>query len=252
ALVFVLLTFGGWNEAAYISAEVKGGEKTIVPVIIISLFAITVIYLLVNLALLSGLGIKGLADSKAPGADLLSSAFGPIGEKAMGIFVAIATLTSINATLIVGARANYALGRDWPTLRFLGYWQPYRGSPTAAYISQGVISLALVAFGALQSSGFEAMVEFTAPVFWSFLFLVGVSVFIMRVRDRGGHRPFRVPFYPMTPLIFTASCGYLAYSSVMYAQSKGALHVSLAVMGFGLGALIIMMLGARKASPKTS
>jgi len=252
ALVFVLLTFGGWNEAAYISAEVKGGEKTIVPVIIISLFAITVIYLLVNLALLSGLGIKGLADSKAPGADLLSSAFGPIGEKAMGIFVAIATLTSINATLIVGARANYALGRDWPTLRFLGYWQPYRGSPTAAYISQGVISLALVAFGALQSSGFEAMVEFTAPVFWSFLFLVGVSVFVMRVRDRGGHRPFRVPLYPITPLIFTASCGYLAYSSVMYAQSKGALHVSLGVMGFGLGALIIMMLGARKASPKTT
>jgi len=109
-----------------------------------------------------------------------------------------------------------------------------------------------VGFGALQASGFEAMVEFTAPVFWSFLFLVGVSVFVMRVRDREGRRPFRVPLYPVTPLIFTASCGYLAYSSVMYAQSKGALHVSLAVMGFGLGALVLMMLGARKANSTAS
>ena len=247
ALVFVLLTFGGWNEAAYISSEVKGGVKTIVPVIIASLLLITVIYLLVNLALLSGLGIKGLADSKAPGADLLKAAFGPLGEKAIGVFVAVATLTSINATLIVGARANYALGKDWPTLRFLGSWQAHRGSPTAAYVSQGAISLALVAFGALQTSGFESMVEFTAPVFWSFLCLVGIAVFVLRVRDRGAHRPFRIPLYPLTPIVFTTSCGYLAYSSVTYAQSKGALHISLGVMLFGVAALVIMMLGARGA-----
>jgi amino acid transporter len=221
--------------------------KTIVPVIIASLLLITVIYLLVNLALLSGLGIKGLADSKAPGADLLKAAFGPLGEKAIGVFVAVATLTSINATLIVGARANYALGKDWPTLKFLGSWQAHRGSPTAAYVSQGAISLALVAFGALQTSGFESMVEFTAPVFWSFLCLVGIAVFVLRVRDRGAHRPFRIPLYPLTPIVFTTSCGYLAYSSVTYAQSKGALHISLGVMLFGVAALVIMMLGARGA-----
>ena len=164
----------------------------------------------------------------------------------MGVFVAVATLTSINATLIVGARANYALGRDWPTLRFLGYWQPQRGSPTAAYVSQAMISLALVGFGAYQANGFEAMVEFTAPVFWSFLSLVGVAVFILRVRDRNQHRPFRVPLYPFTPLLFVSSCGYLAYSSIAYAQSKGALHISLAVMLFGLGALLVMALGSRR------
>ena len=250
ALVFVLLTFGGWNEAAYISAEVQGGTRSIVKVIVTSLSVITLIYLLVNLALLQGLGIQGLADSKVPGADLLKAALGPFGEKAMGVFVAVATLTSINATLIVGARANYALGRDWPALRFLGHWQPQRGSPTAAYVSQGVISLALVGFGAYQASGFEAMVEFTAPVFWSFLALVGIAVFILRVRDRNQHRPFRVPLYPFTPLLFVTSCGYLAYSSMVYAQSKGALHISLAVMLFGAGALLVMALGSRRIRPE--
>lgn len=250
ALVFVLLTFGGWNEAAYISAEVKGGAHTIVPVIVASLAVITIIYLLVNAALLHGLGLKALAESKAPAADLLRVALGPWGEKLIGIFVAVATLTSINATLIVGARANYALGRDWPALRFMGYWQPAKGSPTAAYVAQCVIALALVAFGALQVSGFEAMVEFTAPVFWSFLFLVGISVFVMRARGtphtRQAAASFRVPLYPITPLVFCAACAYLAYSSITYAQSKGAIHVSFAVMGFGLIALIVMAISSKR------
>jgi amino acid transporter len=122
----------------------------------------------------------------------------------------------------------------------MGYWQPAKGSPTPAYIAQCVIALTLVGFGALQSDGFEAMVEFTAPVFWSFLFLVGISVFVLRARDKGQHRPFRVPLYPMTPLLFCGSCAYLAYSSINYAQSKGAIHISFAVMAFGLIALVIM------------
>jgi amino acid transporter len=90
--------------------------------------------------------------------------------------VAIAALTSINATMIVGARTNYALGKDWNALRGLSHWQGERAAPVASYLVQAAISLALILFGAFQADGFEAMVEFTAPVFWSFLFLVGVSL----------------------------------------------------------------------------
>lgn len=246
ALVFVLLTFGGWNEAAYVSAEVKGGPQAIVSVILASLAVITVIYLLVNAALVHGLGIDGLAKSKAPAADLLGAAFGSWGEKAIGVFVAVATLTSINATLIVGARSNYALGQDWPALRFLGYWRAEKGSPTAAYLAQALITLALIGFGAMQSSGFEAMVEFTAPVFWLFLFFVGVALFRLRSNDGAAMRPFRVPLYPITPLVFCGACAYLAYSSITYAHSKGAIHISMAVMAFGLIALVIMAISSKR------
>ena len=240
-MVFVLLTFGGWNESAYISAELKGSSKTIVTVIVISLLTITVIYLLVNLALINGLGLKALANSKAAPADLLGLVFGPFGEKLLGLFVAIAALTSINATMIVGARTNYAMGEDWEGLRKMAKWESSRGSPTFAYLVQGLISLALVGFGALQSDGFEAMVEFTAPVFWSFLFLVGLGLFILRFKDRSA-RPFSVPLYPITPLIFCASSAYLAYSSITYAHSKGAVAISLYVMLAGIIALLILRL----------
>ncbi|GIK87162.1 MAG: amino acid transporter [Betaproteobacteria bacterium] len=250
AMVFVLLTYGGWNEAAYISAELRGGRRAIVSVIVWSLAIIAAVYLVVNLALLHGLGLKGLADSKAAGADVMQLVFGTAGAQALALFVAIAALTSINATMIVGARTNYAMGRDWTALRFMGGWHASRGTPVAAFVVQGAVALALVAFGALQHDGFEAMVEFTAPVFWGFLFLVGVALFILRAKDAGAERPFRVPLYPLTPIVFCAACAWLCYSSVTYAMSRNAVHVSLIVMAVGVVALLIT--GAKRAPPRVT
>jgi len=247
AMVFVLLTYGGWNEAAYISAEVRGGKRAIVPVIVISIMILTLIYVLFNIAVLAGLGLSGLAGSKAVAADLMGKAFGPWGEKMLGIFVAVAALTSINATMIVGARTNYALGRDWPALRFMGNWHAERGSPVAAYVVQSILSLALVGLGVWQTDGFEVMVEFTAPVFWAFLFLVGISLFVMRVKDPKTERPFKVPLYPLTPIVFCLTCAYLTYSSVTYAMSKGAVYISLLVMAVGVVALAITHFSKKEA-----
>ena len=239
AMVFVLLTYGGWNEAAYISAELRGGKRAIVPVLLGSLAILAVVYVLANVALLNGLGLKGLAESKAAGAEVMQRTFGTVGANALSLFVAVAALTSINATMIVGARTNYAMGRDWIALRFMGGWHAQRGTPTNALLVQGAVALALVGFGALQHDGFESMVEFTAPVFWSFLFLVGIALFRLRVIDRGTERPFRVPLYPLTPLVFCAACAWLAYSSVTYAMSRNAVHVSLIVMAVGVVALMV-------------
>ena len=239
AMVFVLLTYGGWNEAAYLSAELRGSKRAIVPVLVASLAIITVAYVAVNVALLQALGLSGLADSKAPGADVMRRAFGNIGTQLIAFAVAVAALTSINATMIVGARTNYAMARDWPALRFMGGWHAARGVPVAAFVVQGVIALALVAFGSLQHDGFEAMVEFTAPVFWAFLFLVGVSLFVLRARDGDCERPFRVPLYPFTPVVFCAACAWLTWSSIAYAASRNAIRVSLFVMAAGVVAWLL-------------
>ncbi len=130
--MFGLLTFGGWNESAYISAELRGGPRTMVWVILASMLVLTAIYLLVNLALLMGLGFQGLSSSKTAASDLLGLAFGTWAHQALGLFVAIAALTSINATMIVGARTNFAVGRDWLALRKLGQWQIQIGNPKQA------------------------------------------------------------------------------------------------------------------------
>jgi amino acid transporter len=84
-------------------------------------------------------------------------------------------------------------------------------------------------------------------VFWSFLFRVGIALFRLRVTDRGTERPFRVPLYPLTPLVFCAACAWLAYSSVTYAMSRNAVHVSLIVMAVGVVALMVTR--ARRPPP---
>ena len=239
-LVFVLLTFGGWNEAAYISAELKGGPRTMVRVILASMLTLTVIYLLVNTALLLGLGLNGLSQSKTAAGDLLGLAFGPWAQKALGLFVAIAALTSINATMFVGARTNFAVGNDWKALRKLGQWQLDIGSPKQALTLQALISMGLIALGTQEADGFSAMVEFTAPVFWGFLFLVGLALLWLRKTDPSTPRPFKVPLYPVLPLIFCAACAWLTYSSVTYAISQKAIHVSLWLIASGILALLIL------------
>ena len=248
-LVFVLLTFGGWNEAAYISAELKGGPRTMVWVILTSMVTLTVIYLLVNTALLLGLGLSGLSQSKTAAGDLLGLAFGPWAQKALGLFVAIAALTSINATMFVGARTNFAVGSDWKALRKLGQWQLDIGSPKQALLLQALISIGLIALGTQEADGFSAMVEFTAPVFWGFLFLVGLALLWLRHTDTRTTRPFKVPLYPVLPLIFCAACAWLTYSSVTYAISQKAIHVSMGLIASGAVALLILRVREKSHGP---
>lgn len=236
-LVFVLLTFGGWNEAAYVSAEVRGGPRVMVGVIVASMLALVAIYLLVNVALLQGLGLRGLAESKTAAADLLGLAFGPRAQQALGLLVAIAALTSINATMIVGARTSFALGRDWRTLRALGQWQGQAGAPRRALWVQAVLSSGLVLLAMREADGFSALVEFTAPVFWGFLFAAGLALVTLRQRDGSAPRPFAVPLYPLMPLVFCAACAWLAWASIAYAVSQGTLYVSVLLVASGASAL---------------
>jgi amino acid transporter len=170
----------------------------------------------------------------------LGLAFGTWAHQALGLFVAIAALTSINATMIVGARTNFAVGRDWLALRKLGQWQIQIGNPKQALWMQASISAALVLLGTQEADGFSSMVEFTAPVFWGFLFLVGLSVIWLRQKDSQTDRPFKVPLYPLLPLVFCAACAWLTYSSITYAISQKAIHVSLWLIVSGLIALSLL------------
>jgi len=245
AMVFVLLTYGGWNEAVYISAELKDERRNMVRALVISIITITALYLLVTWAYWRGLGLGGMAKSEAIAADLLRVAFGDTSAVLIAIMVAIAALTSMNATMIVGARTSFAVGRDWPVLSRVGGWDELRGTPVAALLLQGAAALLLVAIGAVVGGGFRSMVEFTAPVFWLFFLLTGLSVFVLRKREPHIERPFKVPLYPLLPLIFVLVCAYMLWSSLsyVYSQELGGLNaawIGVAVLAIGGGLLLLV------------
>jgi APA family basic amino acid/polyamine antiporter len=125
---------------------------------------------------------------------VIARAFGDSAGILTALAIALATLTSMNATIIVGSRTTYAAASDWPRLAVLGTWNTKRGLPVAGIVSQGVMGVALVGFGTYTRDGFVTMVDYSSPVFWLFLMLSGFAVIVLRRR-----RPVRSCSFPAWP-----------------------------------------------------
>ena len=218
AMIFVLLAYGGWNEAAYLSGEVRDARRSMLKILVGGILAVTVLYLLVNIGYLAALGLAGMRDSKAVAADVMRAIVGEKGAVLLAIIVCISALTTINAAIFTGARTNWAFGRDFPMFAKLGDWRESGSTPANALLVQGVIMLVLVGAGAMTPDGFSAMVAYTAPVFWTFFLLTGLTLFVFRKKDTEAPA-FRAPLHPFVTLAFCAMCLYMLYSSIDYIRN---------------------------------
>jgi basic amino acid/polyamine antiporter, APA family len=218
AMIFVLLTYGGWNEAAYLGGEVRDARRNMIRILVGGILTVTVLYLAVNLGYLAALGLEGLKNSKAVAVDVVRAVAGEKGAVLVAVVVCLAALTTINAAIFTGARTSYAFGRDFALFARLGTWRAAGSTPANALLLQGAIALFLVWAGSLTPDGFSAMVAYTAPVFWMFFYLSGTTLFLFR--ERGAERPaFRTPLYPHVPIAFTVMCAYMLYSSIDYIRN---------------------------------
>jgi amino acid transporter len=216
AMMFVFFTFGGWNEAAYLAGEVREPRRNMLKILVGGIVAVTLLYLLVNIGYLVALGQGGIAGSKAVGADVMRLVAGDKGAVLLALIVCISALTTINAAVFTGARTNFAMGRDYPLFARLGDWRESGSTPANALVLQGAITLVLIAAAALTAKdGFDAMVAYTAPVFWTFFLLTGVTLFILRIQGKT-ESEFKVPFYPVIPLIFCTMCGFMLWKALAY------------------------------------
>jgi amino acid transporter len=245
AMIFVFYAYGGWNEMAYVAAEVHNPGRNISRALILGTVGVTAIYLAVTLAFVHAVGLNGLRGSGNVAADVLQLALGPRGGKLISLLICISALGGTNGMIFTGSRIYYAMGRDHRLYAWLGRWSPRFGTPVISLLIQAAITLGLIVGFGLAASGFERMVKFTAPPFWAFLVLVGLSVFVLRFRegkrgqspfagtarrvlrtngdcplfpvDEGLTRTYRVPGYPITPVLFCLYSGYMVYTSLDYA-----------------------------------
>lgn len=216
ALILILFTYGGWNEMAYVAAEVKNPERNIVRALVQGTLAVVALYALINAAFLHALGFEGLAKSQAVGVQAISASF---SESAAGRLIAalicISAAGAVNGLIFTGARISYALGADHALLRPLGRWNERRGVPVASLLTQGALSLAIVIF----AGSFIDTIVYTAPVVWLFFLGAALSLFVLRRKEPVAARPYRVHGFPLTPLLFAGACLFMLYSSATYAWS---------------------------------
>jgi amino acid transporter len=236
ALIFVLLTYGGWNEAAYVSAEVSDSRRGILHGVLWGLGTVTTLYILINAAYLWGLGTDALSRSEAPAADLFRLAFGARSGTLLSAIVAFSCMKAISATIFFGSRSNYAVGQHWLLFRWLGEWHAC-GAPRRGIMALAGLSIGLVLLSALTPNGFKAIVEFEAPVFWLFILATALTLFVLRRRFGLPNQAYPVPLFPLLPLLFVLWSAGLLWSSVAY-TGIGAL-VGVAFLAAGLVPLLI-------------
>jgi amino acid transporter len=223
-------------------------RRNVVRALLLGILVVTALYLLLNLAYVNTLGLAGMRASKAVAADLMRSALGGYGATALSLVVMLSALSALNASVFTGARTNYALGRDFGMFGFLGKWDARGMSPVNGLLLQGAVSLLLVLLASSTPDGFETLIAYTAPAFWLFFLLTTMALFVLRREQSADATRFRVPLYPLTPLLFGAVCAYMLYSSVGYAMSLNPASIG-AVVGMGvLCAGLPVMLFARRSA----
>ncbi len=255
AMIFVLFAYGGWNEMAYVGAEVRDPQRNILRALVLGTVAVAVCYTLLTLSFVHALGIEGVRqiakqENRDVATEVMKLAFGTAGQKFISLLICISALGAINGQIFTGARIYYAMGTEHRMFAPLGQWHAGLGTPVNSLVFQAAVTLALVLGFGLTPSGFESSVKFTTPVFWIFMVLVGLSVYVLRVRQPQTARPYRVPGYPVTPALFCLSSAFMVYSSLEYAitfRSYEALW-AVGILGAGVVAAAVLACVAPRAS----
>jgi len=231
SLILVLYTFGGWNEMAYVAAEVKRPKQNIVRALVLGTVAVTALYILVNAAFLHALGYAKMTGSQAVAVDTVATVLPDIAGRAISIIVCISALGAVNGLVFTGSRISYAMGEEHTAFRRLGRWHQRLGTPVWALVIQGCLSLAIV----LVAGSFIKTILYTAPVVWIFFLATGSSVFVLRYKEPKTSRPYKVMAYPLTTIIFCVCCIFMFYSCVSYAlvQRPVGLLISLGILFSG-------------------
>jgi amino acid transporter len=163
---------------------------------------------------------------------------GERGGLAVSVLVAVAALGAIDGCIFTGARAIYAWGNDYPVFGVLGRWNGRLGAPVVALAAQGAIAMVLILLPGLSESlsdklgdGFQAAVEYTAPVFWAFLLLTGLSVFVLRFKNPTADRPLGRWVPLATASVLCVMCAYMLYSSLAYTKAGALAGVAVLLAG---------------------
>ena len=213
ALVPVLFAFGGWQQTNFVAEELIEPERNLPRALLAGVGIVITVYLLANLAYLRTLGVAGLARSSAPAADAIEALLGPSGRSLIAAGVATSTFGFLNLVILVSPRVYQAMARDglfFPSLARLH--RRYR-TPSAAIAFQGAWAIVLTLTGR-----YGDLLDYVVFGDWIFFAAVASTVFVFRSREKRGSEGsalrFRMPGFPLLPIVFILAALYVVVGSV--------------------------------------
>ena len=190
ALQSVVITYGGWQSALYFTEEDRDPRRNLPRSMIGGVLSVLVIYLLVNLALLSVLPVADLARSTLPAADAAKVIFGGRGAQIITVLSLVSLPPLVNALMMIATRILFAMGRDGLLWRGTGAVNE-RGTPVVATVITTAVAAALIGSGTFQT--LVAVASFFLAVNYCVSCLALVT---LRRREPRMERPFRAWGYP--------------------------------------------------------
>ena len=199
SLIFVMYCYMGWNAAAYVAGEVHRPHRNLPLSLLGGTAIVTVLYVGLNMLFLFGLGIEGMSGVLQVGEKASLALFGPLATHLVAAMMALSILASASAMIVAGPRVYFAMASDGLFPKKLAGIHSYYHSPAASILSQALCSSILILTGT-----FERLIIYSGFVLVFFSGLAVAALIVVRFRRPELERPFRVPFYPWTPLVYVA------------------------------------------------
>ena len=200
----VIYTYDGWYGAIYFGDEIRNPGREMPRSMLNGVVLLSVIYLLINAALLHVLGVSGLAKENLPVAALGAAIFGPVGDTAVRVLMVIALISLLNSVVLSATRVLYAMARDgWGTSALADVNKG--GTPAAALFVSVLVSIAFLVSGSFDKALAVTTIFYVAKYALSYF-----AVFWLRRREPATPRPYRAWGYPWTTgAAFVGSIAFL-------------------------------------------
>lgn len=205
SLVYVMYAYTGWNGAAYIAGELKDPQRSVPLALLGGTFAVTLLYVGLNAAFLAKAPWETLRSEPEVALAAAQAIFGERGGFWMGGLIAFGLMSMLTGLTWAGSRVHQRLGQDLVRLRFLARLNRH-GAPVGAVLLQGALALVL-----LLSGTFDTVLNYVEALLLVSSLLAVVAVIWLRVRRPAAERPFKVPLYPLPPIVFAVATVYMLW-----------------------------------------
>jgi APA family basic amino acid/polyamine antiporter len=225
-MIGVLWAYEGWQYATFVGGEVKDPARNFPLGLVAGTLLIIVIYILANIGYLAALGPERLAVSSSVAPDAARAVFGPRAAAAMGIAVLVSVTSAAHGLMLTASRVFYAMARDGVFFKQLGVVHPRFGTPAASIVAMTVWAATLA-----MSGTFNTLLTYVVFVGWIFYGLGGLCVIAFRRKEPDAPRPFKIPGYPVTPILFVLSAVAIVVNTVITNPVRGAIGIGGALLG---------------------
>ncbi len=206
SLFYVMFAYSGWNGAAYVAGEMHNPKRNVPLALALGTLIVMVLYVALNAVFLTGGDWNAMRLQENVGLIAARNIFGVTGGSIMGALIAFGLLSTVNAMLWSGASTMRVIGHDVSALGWLNKTNR-RGEPLGA-----VITLATLALVILCTGSFDALLKYIQALLELCAALAAGGVIWMRIRQPDMPRPFKVPLYPLPPLVFICTSVWMLYS----------------------------------------